>query len=322
MARVPTPKIKTKNPRSHTVGELPTREAVLEAMANEPGLDGKRDLARHFGVRGDMRAPFKVLLRDMEADGLLVRSRKTMRRTAELPAVTVLDIPSDADPDDLHAFPATWNDDEGERPRVTVVQPKSARVVPAPGDRILARIERSGGAVPRYTARAMKTLDKPRRGQIGIVRLDEDGARLVPVDRKQKEMRIAGDDLGNARDGDLVEVEVKFSGRLMIPRARVTGVIGNPRSEGAVSMIAIHNLEIPYRFPASVQKEAEEAGGAQGRRTGGTCRHHTDPADARTTTTPTRARSRGPGRPYRLCHDRRRRRLCAGLGARSRGLPA
>ncbi|MEQ1771092.1 MAG: ribonuclease R, partial [Devosia sp.] len=55
------------------------------------------------------------------------------------------------------------------------------------------------------------------------------------------------------------EVTVKFAGRLMIPKAAVTEVIGNPASEGAVSMIAIHSLEIPYRFPASVIREADEA---------------------------------------------------------------
>jgi ribonuclease R len=260
MAKAPTtPTKKTRRPRQFAVGTLPTKEAVLEAMANEPELDGKRDLTRHFGIKGDMRTPFKVLLREMEGEGLLVRKRRAVRRTATLPAVTVLDIPGDANPDELYAFPATWNAEEGEPPRVEVIQPKAATVVPGPGDRILARIEQSGGLVARYTARAMKILDKPRRGQIGLVRLDEDGARLIPVDRKQKEMRIAGDDLGEARDGDLVEVEVKLSGRLMIPRAKVITVIGNPKSEGAVSMIAIHNLEIPYRFPASVLKEAEEA---------------------------------------------------------------
>jgi ribonuclease R len=105
----------------------------------------------------------------------------------------------------------------------------------------------------------MKILDKPRRGQIGIVRIDEGGARLVPVDRKQKEMRIDAGDLGGAEDGDLVEVTTRVAGRLMIPKAKVVAVIGNPKSEGAVSMIAIHNLEIPYRFPASVLKEAEAA---------------------------------------------------------------
>jgi ribonuclease R len=240
-------------------GSLPSREDILAAMADNPGLDGKRDLARHFGIKGDMRAPFKLLLKEMEGEGFLARTRKTIRRTATLPAVTVLDIPADADPENLHAFPANWNEDEGERPRVTVVTPPRARVVPGPGDRILARIHAGDGPLPAYTAKPMKILDKPRRGEIGIVRVDQGGARLVPVDRKGREMRIEAGDLGAARDGDLVEVEIKFAGRLMIPKARVSAVIGNPRTERAVSMIAIHNLDIPYRFPAGVLREAEEA---------------------------------------------------------------
>ncbi len=239
---------------------LPSREAILEAMANEPNLDGKRDLARHFGIKGDQRGPFKELLKALEGEGLIARRRKTLRKTAALPAVAVLDIPTDADPDALHAFPANWNPEEGEPPRVTLKQARNAAVVPGPGDRVLARIENEGGTVPRYVGKALKILDKPRRGQIGIVRLDDGGARLVPTDRKQKEMRIDAADLGDARDGDLVEVEVKYSGRLMIPKARVTTVVGNPESEGAISLIAIHNLEIPYRFPTSVLREADEAG--------------------------------------------------------------
>ena len=231
-------------------------------MAEDPGLDGKRDLAKYFGIKGDMRTPFKLLLNEMEAEGFIARSRKTIRRTATLPAVTVLDIPSDADPDNLYAFPATWNEDEGEPPRVAVPSLPDARVVPGPGDRILARIKASDGPLPTYSARPMKILDKPRRGQIGLVRLDEGGARLVPIDRKQKEMRIDAGDLGEARDGDLVEVDVKMTGRLLIPKARVVSVIGNPATERAVSMIAIHNLDIPYRFPAAVLREAEEAGEA------------------------------------------------------------
>jgi ribonuclease R len=248
------------NPKSpHQLGVLPSREAVLEAMAQRPDLDGKRDLAKYFGIRGDMRTPFKLLLKEMEGEGFIARRRKQIRRSATLPQVAALDIPADADPDDLYAYPVSWNDEEGEKPRVTVEVGRNARVVPAPGDRVLARISAGDGLVPHYTARPMKILDKPRRGQMGIVRLDEHGARLVAIDRKLKEMRIDSADLAEARDGDLVEVATKYSGRLMIPKARVVSVIGNPASEGAVSMIAIHNLDIPYRFPASVLREAEAA---------------------------------------------------------------
>ena len=262
MAKAPKARTKTrpKPSRAFQVGTLPSREDIVAAMTEHPELDGKRDLAKHFGIHGDMRTPFKVLLKEMEGEGFLARSRKQIRRTATLPQVTALDIPSDADPDNLHDYPSTWDEAEGEKPRVAVLVTRTARVAPAPGDRILARIDAGDGPLPVYTAKPMKILDKPRRGQIGIVRVDEDGARLVPVDRKQKEMRIDGADLGEARDGDLVEVSVKFSGRLMIQKAKVVAVIGNPKSEGAISMIAIHNLEIPYRFPASVLREAEDAG--------------------------------------------------------------
>ncbi|MBU1306452.1 MAG: RNB domain-containing ribonuclease, partial [Alphaproteobacteria bacterium] len=243
-------------PRADT---LPSREQLLAALAEQTDIKGKRDLAKVFGIRGDMRRPFKAMLAELEGEGVITRTRKALRRTAALPHVTVLDIPSDADPENMHAFPAQWNDEEGEKPRVTVLMGRDARVAPAPGDRILARIDAGDGELPLYTAKAMKILDKPRRGQIGIVRMDDDGARLIPVDRKNKEMRIPLGDLLDASEGDLVEVEVKLSGRLMIPRAKVVSVIGNPMSEGAVSLIAIHNLEIPYRFPQSVLREAEEA---------------------------------------------------------------
>ena len=264
MAKTPTKAKKPKNtsgpkrPRLPVADLLPSREQILEALAQEDNIKGKRDLAKVFGIRGDLRRPFKALLNELEGEGVIARTRKSLRRTAALPHVTVLDIPTDADPDNLHAYPAQWNDEEGERPTVRVLVDSRSRVVPAPGDRILARIDAGDDVVPNYTAKPMKVLDKPRRAHIGIVRRDEEGARLIPVDRKQKEMRIPMGDLGDAQDGDLVEVEVKLSGRLMIPRARVTSVIGNPRSEGAISLIAIHNLEIPHVFPNSVIREAEE----------------------------------------------------------------
>ncbi len=109
MARIKAtpPKASPKKPRAYAVGSLPSREAVLEAMAREPGIDGKRDLAKYFGIKGDMRTPFKMLLKEMEGDGLIARRRKQIRPTAMLPAVTVLDIPADADPDNMHASPPT-----------------------------------------------------------------------------------------------------------------------------------------------------------------------------------------------------------------------
>ncbi|HHB83681.1 MAG TPA: ribonuclease R, partial [Devosia sp.] len=187
------------------------------------------------------------------------RKGKTMRRARELPRVTVLDIVSDCDPDDLVAHPANWAENEGKPPLVRIEVKRNDRTIPGPGDRILARIFKETGRRDNYSAHAMKILVKPRRGQIGIVKMDANGARLIPIDRKQKEMRIAPNDLNNAKDGDLVEVQTSPKGRLMIPSAKVTAIVGNPMSEGAVSLIALHNLEIPYRFPPDVINAAKTA---------------------------------------------------------------
>ena len=187
-----------------------------------------------------------------------MKKPKTKSRNLKynLPAVAVLNILPDCDPDALVAIPDNWNEDDGKPPHVTIDVKPGDRTVPGPGDRILARISKDKKT---YAARPMKILVKPRRAQIGIIKLDKEGARLLPVDRKQKEMRIATQDLNNAIDGDLVEVEVRSKGRMMIPLAKVVAIVGNPMSEGAVSLIALHNLEIPYRFPSEVIRAADTA---------------------------------------------------------------
>src|SRR5690606_37046286 len=102
--------MKTKKPKNTSgpkrsvqprAGERPTREQLLEALAQDADIKGKRDLAKVFGIRGDMRRPFKAMLAELEGEGVITRTRKALRRTAALPHVTVLDIPSDADPDAL-----------------------------------------------------------------------------------------------------------------------------------------------------------------------------------------------------------------------------
>ncbi|WP_299348038.1 ribonuclease R [uncultured Maritalea sp.] len=241
-------------------GQIPTRDQIVEYLDINPHNASKRDIAKAFGIRGDDRIILKALLKEMEDDGLINRTRKTYRRTAVLPSVTVIDIPKDTDPNYMIGHPDKWDDDDGERPGVLIVVAKDAKIVPGPGDRVLARV--SPNEVPdgpAYLAKPMKILDAPRKSLIGVVRMVERGARLVPVERKGREMQIHAGDLNGAKDGDLVEVEQAVAGRAMVPKAKVVNVIGNPLSEKAVSLIALHNLEIPHKFPNSVIAESEAA---------------------------------------------------------------
>ncbi len=234
---------------------LPTKEQILEVLANDKTIKSRRDLGRAFGIKGEMRTPFKLLLRGMSKQGLIGKISKNQSSSNILPSVSVLEIPKQANPEELYAYPLQWRGQEAEKPKIFLNFSKNTRVSPAAGDRILAKIKYENG---QYSASPMKVLDKPRTNQIGIISLDDNGARLIPIDRKQKEMRISAADLNSAKNGDLVEVEVKITGRMMIPMAKVTNVVGNPQSEGAISLIALHNLEIPYIFPNSVIKQADE----------------------------------------------------------------
>ena len=70
----------------------PTREAVLQFIADNPDRSGKRDIAKAFSLKGDDRIWLKDLLRDLQDDGSLQKDRKRLIRPGALPHVVVLDV--------------------------------------------------------------------------------------------------------------------------------------------------------------------------------------------------------------------------------------
>ncbi|WP_149747728.1 ribonuclease R [Rhizobium sp. RU35A] len=247
-------------------GVVPPREVLLEFIADNPDRATKREIAKAFGLKGDTRVELKDVLRDLEDEGLLQKSRKALTRPGALPPMTVLDITSRDKDGELIARPAEWLDDQGVAPAVLIRQSsdnRSKAKTPAAGlgDRVLAKIfpnkDRTG---PAYTARVVKIIDKHRNAALGVIRMmPEGGARLLPIDRRGEEMQIALSDLGEAKDGDLIEADVLRGNRFGLTRAKVLTVVGSVASEKAISMIAIYSHGIPHIFPKPVMDEAEEA---------------------------------------------------------------
>ena len=52
----------SKKGKTLSKGELPTREALLAFVAENPTRNGKREIAKAFGVTGDARVGLKTLL--------------------------------------------------------------------------------------------------------------------------------------------------------------------------------------------------------------------------------------------------------------------
>ena len=106
----------------------------------------------------------------------------------------------------------------------------------------------------------MKLLDKKRDSVLGVFRVLGDGTlRVASVQKGKPELTIDETSRGEAKDGDLVEVEPESSKRYGLPRGRVTSVVGSMAGEKAVSTIALYAHEIPHVFPEQVLAEAGNA---------------------------------------------------------------
>ena len=58
---------------------VPSREAILAFIADQPGKVGKREIARAFGISGADKIALKRVLKEMADEGL-VSGRKTRLR--------------------------------------------------------------------------------------------------------------------------------------------------------------------------------------------------------------------------------------------------
>jgi ribonuclease R len=265
------PTAKAAGPKQPIVqGVVPPREVLLEFIQDNPDRANKRDIAKAFGLKGDTRIELKAALRSLEDDGMLEKDRKALKRPGTLPPVTVLDITMRDTTGELIGRPAEWPEDGGVAPAVLIRQgsggerSKTKAPIAGIGDRVVAKIfpnkERGG---PAYTARVIKLIDKRKNAGLGVFQsIAGGGARILPIDKRATELEVDPEFVGDAKDGDLVEIESARIGRYGLPRAKVLSIIGSVASEKAISMIAIHAHGIPYIFSDAVMREADAAGPA------------------------------------------------------------
>jgi ribonuclease R len=241
---------------------FPSREQILQYIAEHPGRAGKRDIARAFGISGGAKIALKSLLKGLSEDGLVEKKRRRLKRPNDLPAVSVLTVTGRDTDGELVAEPAEWPEERGPPPKV-IIAGRRTEQGPAPGvgDRVLARLTPGEADGYAYAGRVIKVLERKPSAVIGVFRAAPTGAggRIEPVDRKQKELVVEPDDAKGAKEGDLVSVEVVRSGRYGLNRGRINEIVGSMKSEKAVSLIAIHEHAIPYVFPPEVIAEADKA---------------------------------------------------------------
>ncbi|MBF9150043.1 ribonuclease R family protein [Novosphingobium jiangmenense] len=237
---------------------LPTRQQVLDFIAQSDEPAGKREIAKAFGLKGTEKIALKALLRDMAEEGLIDGNRSAFHAMGGVPKVTVLRI-VEIDEGEPVAIPDSWHpEDASPPPRLRVVEPRGKARERGPalrvGDRILARTEEAGKG---WLAHPMKKLQGGEEQLMGVVELDGAGKGwLAPVDKRVRNA-VPISDLGGAEVGQLVLAEP--AGRSPRSGMKVVAVLGDPLAPRAFSLIAIHKHGIPFVFPDAAIREAEEA---------------------------------------------------------------
>lgn len=196
----------------------------MRFIAENPTRATKRDIAKAFGIKGDMRAALKDILNDLQAEGVLEGGRKSYSTPGVRPAIGVADVRGRDDDGGLIAEPVSWNEDELGKPRFRLLQPRNGPAAGV-GDRVLAHLDYDDEGGP--AARVIRVLDRKKVLALGVFRSRRGGGgRVEPVERKQPEFMVAADETKGARDGDLVEVEPHRAHKAGLPMAAVVEVLG------------------------------------------------------------------------------------------------
>ena len=250
-----------KKPRVKKLPEgFPTREEVVAFILESDTPVGKREIGKHFGIKGNQRIPLKAMLRDLEREGKIDRgkSRKLAPKGA-LPEVAVLRIKGQNEDGDLIAE-ATGENALLEA-TITVVPAGRRATPPKDGDKILARLSRTGTTT--YEASPIRILRPGPETVLVVARRTGKTWRLVPTDRKaDREYQFDGPLDRDIADGDLLIVRPQADSPSRHHKrdnaAEFVERVGRMDEPTSFSLIAIHQNGIPVDFPQAALMESEK----------------------------------------------------------------
>ena len=229
---------------------LPTREQLLAFIQENPNAVSRREIVRAFGVAPGDRRELTAMIHELTEEGTIARGGK--RRfgggaLSALPEVAVIEFTGIDEDGEALARPVEWR---AEIPPPAIRLVSDDRRAPGVGERALARLRRTSDG--SYEARVIRRLPARPREVLGVYRR----GKVEPTDRRIKiEYSVYESDALGAQDGDLVLVE-PFEG---MNRARIRHRFGPADAPGAVSLIAIHENNIPHSFAQAVVADAEAA---------------------------------------------------------------
>ena len=245
-------------PRATARGQgLPSPEALIAFLRDNPEAAGTREIARAFGLGSGDRPALRTMLRNIGRSGELVRGGNRRFAAGEpLPEMMQVErAGSDADGFPL-VRPVAWTG-PGEAPLFRLAETAAGDELPE-GGRALARlIRRETGETE---AEPVRRLDTQEGRVVGVFRRGRDGGEVVPADRRDRnEYRVLGHDAAGIADGEAVVAQALPSRRFGGKRVRIVERLGASDAPDSISRLTIAAFEIPTEFPHEALSEAAGA---------------------------------------------------------------
>jgi ribonuclease R len=228
---------------------LPSREYILEMMADEGAPISEEKLCKRLEIRKSEREIFARRLAAMERDGQILRNRKDALCIAEKLNLIPGRIQGHAD-----GFGFLIPDAGGED---LFLSPKEMAKV-LHGDRVMVRpsgVDRRG----RPEGKIVEVLERANKRLVGRL-IREHGVVLVAAEDRRINQDILvepGQDM-RAQAGQVVMVElIEQPSAYAKPIGKVVEILGNYADPGMEIEIALRKHQLPYEFRPAAVKQAE-----------------------------------------------------------------
>ncbi|MDG1888293.1 MAG: ribonuclease R [Alphaproteobacteria bacterium] len=244
---------KKKNMRD----SLPNVEQLKNYINNASREITRRDIARAFNIRGNDKVWLKKTLRELIDSGdITLNHRRKFNETNNVPSVSVVEITKIFDDGGATAQLVRPNNETTKNKIVISYTNKSPSY--RLGDHVLVKLRKTHEGY--YKATVMRRLEKQQSKVIGIVKEIKGSYRLIPIDgKKTHEASIETNPNMPVKDGDIIQAEFIAKRNFSSRKVKTLEIIGNQNDSHSISLISIHEYEIPTEFSVNALTQASAA---------------------------------------------------------------
>ncbi|MEG0297913.1 MAG: ribonuclease R [Clostridium sp.] len=228
------------------------KETILQFMREEAYRPmGIQDLVSVFDIRTDDYKAFKTDLKQMEREGLIIKTKKDRFALPERMGLVTGKLQGHK-----KGFGFLIPEMEGEK---DVFIPANAMNGAFNGDRILVQVTREDFKSKKREGEVVEVLERANTKIIGLYEESKNFGFVIPDDKRiASDIFISRKDTNGAMDKDIVVAEiVKWPDKRRSPEGKIIEVLGQKGEVGLDILSIIKKYGLPEEFPDKVLNFAE-----------------------------------------------------------------